>query len=210
VDLLCLLHSVLGCFRLAWLLQIRFADFKSIFQGGKRIVVAQYYGRHPTQMETITMSEMADLFITLFQDFDFCLPSIRQFKDEVKYYIEDSDMDEKYHKLVRKTIQRYKDLYRCILYDEQDKLVVLACDIPQVFVEFIMFWILAKCLVRDKRSGDLMYDCDDMLEKLDVAVEKGHLNEGEYLEMCNRLKLLKSIQDMTYIEELDECLIVID
>jgi hypothetical protein len=31
VDLLCLLHSVLGCFGLAWLLQIRFLDFSNPF-----------------------------------------------------------------------------------------------------------------------------------------------------------------------------------
>ena len=161
-------------------------------------------------MESINCSQLADLFITMFLDFDFRLPTIRQFKDEVKYYREDDDIDEKYHKFVNKTIHRYKTLYRCVLNEDRDGLVELASVIPNPFVELIMFWILSKCMVRDKRSGALMYDCEDMLEFVERHLEDESINEGKYLDLCNNLKLLKSLQNMTYMEELDNCEIILE
>ena len=155
-------------------------------------------------MESINDKELGNLFITMFLDFDFCLPTIRQFKDEVKYHREDTDMDKIYHKLVNKTIQRYKELYRCVLNDDREALAELGSVIPNVFVELIMFWIVARCLVRDKRSGAFMYDCEDMLEFVEKQLENEKMNEGEYLDYCNNLKLLKSLQDVMYIEELDK------
>jgi len=159
-------------------------------------------------MESITCSQLAGLFITMFLDFDFRLPTIRQFKDEVKYHREDTDMDTIYHKVVNKTIHRYKTLYRCVLNEDREGLVELASVIPNPFVELIMFWIVARCLVRDKYSSEFMYDCEDMLERIEKRLEDESINEGQYLYLCNNLKLMKSLQDVMYIEQLDDCEII--
>ena len=161
-------------------------------------------------MESINDKQLGDLFITMFLDFDFRLPTIRQFKDEVKYHREHTDMDTIYHKVVNKTIHRYKTLYRCVLNEDRDGLVELASVIPNPFVELIMFWILAKCMVRDKCSFELMYDCEDMLDFIEKHLEDESINEGKYLNLCNNLKLMKSLQSMTYMEELDNCEIILE
>jgi hypothetical protein len=161
-------------------------------------------------MESINDKQLGDLFITMFLDFDFCLPTIRQFKDEVKYHRENTDMDTIYHKVVNKTIHRYKTLYRCVLNEDREGLAELGSVIPNPFVELIMFWILAGCMVRDKRSGALMYDCEGMLEFIEKQLEDEKINEGEYLDFCNNLKLMKSLQDVMYIEQLDDCEIILE
>ena len=152
-------------------------------------------------MKSIATSQIDKLYELLFIDFKGNLPSVPHFKNEVKYH--KKELDEKYFKVMDSAIAWYRKIRKAVNKDKG------SCDIttafPNPFVGIVMLWVLSTSLVEDQRYADRHYNCSMMLDIGERLVETQDMNEGDYLDFCNKLKLLNSLQDVMYIEELDYC-----
>ena len=155
-------------------------------------------------MKSITTSQIDKLYELIFMDFKGNLPTVPHFKNEVKYH--KMELDEKYLGVVDSAIAWYKKIYKAVNKDKSAR--EITTTFPNPFVGIVMLWILSTSLVRDQRYADRHYDCSMMLDVGERLLETQKMNEGDYLDFCNKLKLLNSLQDIAFIEQLDYCDII--